>query len=277
MGLKKIFSGRQNQRAWPALAVLALSWISAAGVLFPQSPISTESLLDRVAARLESFNPKASWTAAVSSIQVEYDRQWRPEKTVVQNKAVSVTEGRREEKVLKVVETADGKTTDITERFLAEERARGDKYRAVQEADDRKKSGTERSPRRGMRIDDLAEMLPFSAERRTEFSFGFRETKASDGRRVFLLDVRANESDPMNWEGTYTIDAETYTPIHASLRPSETPAFVKEIEVEADFEVFEDVNFIPRRTWVKVNAGFLFIKRIHLISEELYSDVRITP
>jgi hypothetical protein len=267
-------------KAWLARFVLvaAAAAIGLAAVAPPffHAPEDISAFLDRVAARLESFNPKASWTASILSTQIEHDRKWQPERTIVQSKAVTVIEGRREEKVLKVVETADGKTADITERFLVEQQARREKYRARQAAEERNRSGAERSPRRGMRMDNLEELLPFSAERRTEFSFGVREGKIPDGRGVYFLDVRAKEDDPMNWEGTYTIDAETYTPIHASLRPSQTPAFVKEIEVEADFGVFEDVNFIPQRTWVRINAGFLFIKRFRVVSEEVYSDIRIT-
>ena len=42
-----------------------------------------------------------------------------------------------------------------------------------------------------------------------------------------------------------------------------------------DFEVVEDVYLVPKRTWIKVNAGFLFIKRVHIISEETYHDLKI--
>ncbi|MCX6566521.1 MAG: hypothetical protein NTW38_08915 [Candidatus Aminicenantes bacterium] len=248
----------------------------AAAALFPQAPAPVESFLDRVAARLESFNPKSSWTASVTSTQIENDRKWRPEKTIVQTKAVVVTEGRREENVLKVVETVDGKTADITERFLAEQKARREKYRARRAAAEQDKPGAERSSRPRLRMDSFAELLPFSAERRTEFFFDLRETADPAGRRLYLLDVRAKTKDPWNWEGTYTIDAATFTPLRARLKPSETPAFVKEIEVEAEFEVVEGVHFIPKRTRVKVNGGFLFIKRIRLISEEIYSGVAIT-
>ncbi|MBN1938990.1 MAG: hypothetical protein JW843_05365, partial [Candidatus Aminicenantes bacterium] len=95
------------------------------------------------------------------------------------------------------------------------------------------------------------------------------------GRLLYLLDVKAAVKDIMNWEGTYTIDASSFTPIHARLKPSDFPTFVKELEVEADFEVVEDVYFVPKRTWLRANAGFLFIKRVHIISEEVYRDLKI--
>jgi hypothetical protein len=252
--------------------------IIAAVPLWAQAPADISPLLDRITARNESFNPKSSWTASVTSTQIETDRKWNPEKTIVQSKAVTVTEGRREENVLKVVETKDGKTTDVTERVLAEHRARHEKSQARRPASPEpppRKPAERNRGRLSMRT-DLSELLPFSPERRTEFSFQAQETTDGDGRRLVFLDVRAKVKDPMNFEGRYTIDAATGAPIRARLTPSENPSMVKELEVEADFEVLEDIHFIPKRTRIKVNAGFLFIKRVHIISEEVYTDIRIT-
>jgi hypothetical protein len=251
--------------------------IIAAVPLWAQAPADINPLLDRITARIESFNPKSSWTASVTSTQIETDRKWRPEKTTVQSKAVTVTEGRRDENVLKVVETADGKTTDITERFLAERRERQarSQTRPPSAPEQPARKPAERNRRLSMRT-DLSELLPFSPERRSEFIFRAQETTDVDGRRLILIDVRAKVKDPMNFEGTYTIDEATAAPVRARITPSETPSMVKELEVEAEFEVIEDIHFVPKRTWVKVNAGFLFIKRVHIISEEVYSDVRIT-
>ena len=244
--------------------------------LSAQAPLPVETLLDRVVARLESFNPKSNWQASIRSTQIELDRRGRPERTTIQTKTVAVTEGRREEDILSVVRTEDGVTRDITEEYLAERRARWEKYRAQEKARERGKEPARRRSRLGMRVEDFAELLPFSPERRTEFSFAAREGAAPDGRPLYFLDVRAKVKDVENWEGTYTIDAATFTPFHARLTPSETPPFVKEIEVEADFQVFEGVHIIPLRTWVRINAGFLFLKRIRAVSEEVYTDIRVT-
>jgi len=261
------------RRLAPAVAAFAL--FGAAALPVP-SPEETGAILDKVAARLESFNPKGSWTASILSTQIEHDHNWRPKRTTVQNKVVTVTEGRREENTLKVVRTEDGKTEDITEEFLVWRRKQWEKYHAGREAEERRQPSSERRSLRRIRLEHFSELLPFSAGRREEFAFDVREGTGADGRPVYLCDVRAKIKDTINWEGTYTIDAETYTPVHARLRPSDLPSFVKEIEVEAEFGVFEDVNFIPLRTWVRVNAGFLFIKRYRVISEEFYSDIRVT-
>jgi len=253
--------------------------IIAAIPLFAQTPADINAFLDRVAARVEGYNPKASWTASIMSTQIETDRKWNPEKTIVVSKAVTVTEGRREEKALKVLETKDGKTQDITAQYLAEQSARREKERAKREAKPepapRDKPGEKPSGRRSFSL-NISEILPFQPERRPDFIFKLQETTDADGRKLAVLDVRAKVKDSLNWEGTYTIDAVTGDLVRARIKPSETPSMVKELEVEVELEVFEEVNLIPKRTWIKVNAGFLFIKRIHMISEEIYSDIRIT-
>jgi hypothetical protein len=234
--------------------------------------------LDGVNARLESFNPKGNWTATIISTQVEHDRKWRPERTIVQTKALTVTEGRRDQAVVKVMETKDGKTADVTEKYMAEQRERRERARVERAARPEpapRKPESERSRRRGLRMDDLSEILPFAPDRRDDFSFRVRETADAQGRRLYLLDVKAEVKDLLNWEGTYTIDAETFTPIRGKLKPSDLPTFVSELEAEADFEVKDDVYFVPVRTWIKVNGGFLFIKRVRIISEEVYEDFKI--
>jgi len=270
--------GSINRRFAPAAAG-GLLLLAALAALPARPAVDIPTLLDRVAARLDSFNPKANYTATIISTQVENDRKWQPVKTVVQTKALTVTEGHRDQTVVKVLETIDGKTTDVTARYLAEQQARRERARAEQarkpDPQPARKPGSRGSSRRGMRMDDLGEILPFASDRRNDYSFTVREASDPSGRKLYLLDVKATVKDVLNWEGTYTIDAATYTPLHGRLTPSDLPTFVKELEVEADFEVIEDVYFVPKRTWIKVNGGFLFIKRVRLVSEETYQDLKI--
>jgi len=267
-----------KSRMLPAVAGAVLL-LAALAPLSARPAIDIQTLLDRISARLDSFNPKGNYTATIISTQVEHDRKWRPEKTNVQTKALVVTEGHREQTIVKVLEKKnDGTTIDVTERYLAEQRERRERVRPERTSQPEtapRKSGGQRSSRRGMRMDDLGEILPFAADRRNDFTFGVRETTDPSGRPLYVLDVKAAVKDVLNWEGTYTIDAATFTPVHGRLTPSEFPTFVKELEVEADFEVVEDVYLVPKRTWIKVNAGFLFIKRVHITSEETYHDLKI--
>ena len=254
-----------------ALAVL----IAASSPLFAQTPADIGALLDRVAARIESYASTASWTATVTNTRIDTDRKWNPEKTTVITKTVSVVKGRREETILKAEVTEDGRTKDITAQYIADQRAQREKDRAQRAAQPQTKPRTgNRPPRRMPRgIEDL---LPFAPERRPAFAFSLRETKDADGRPLVLLDVKAKVKEPNNWEGTYTIDPETGDALKAVLKPSETPSMVRELEVEAEAEIFAGPVFIPKRTWFKVNGGFLFIKRVRMISEEIYSDIRIS-
>jgi hypothetical protein len=122
---------------------------------------------------------------------------------------------------------------------------------------------------------DIDELLPFSPERRPNFQFDIRETADPTGRRLVLLDVKAKTRDQRNWEGTYTIDPAAFDILRAEIRPSKMPRMVKELSVEADVEVLDGKYFVLKRTRFKVNGGFLFIKRVRMTVEEVYSDVRI--
>jgi hypothetical protein len=264
----------RHLRFWFRPAGLVLL-IAASSPLLAQTPADISALLDRVAARIESYASTASWTATVTNTRIETDRKWNPEKTTVITKTVSVVKGRREETILKAEVTEDGRTKDITAQYIADLRAQREKERARRAAQPQTKpqAGNRNSRRMSRGIEDL---LPFAPERRPAFSFNLRETRDADGRPLALLDVKAKVKDPNNWEGTYTIDPETGDALKAVIKPSETPSMVKELEVEAEAEIFAGPVFIPKRTWYKVNGGFLFIKRVRMISEEIYSDIRIT-
>ena len=248
--------------------------VVAAVPLWSQTPPDLGAFLDGVAARLAATAAYKNWTAAAVQTITETDRNGRPEKVTVVTKTVQVTDGRRREEVLKALETEDGKTKDITSQYTAQARDR-------REQEGRRRSEEERRPREGrpegrrggrMDIDDL---LPFSPERRPNFRFDIRETADPTGRRLVLLDVKAKTRDQRNWEGTYTIDPAAFDILRAEIRPSKMPRMVKELSVEADVEVLDGKYFVLKRTRFKVNGGFLFIKRVRMTVEEVYSDVRI--
>jgi len=50
---------------------------------------------------------------------------------------------------------------------------------------------------------------------------------------------------------------------------------VKELSVEAEVEILDGKHFVLKRTFFRVNGGLLFIKRIRMTVEEVYSDVRV--
>jgi len=233
-------------------------------------PAEVDALLDGLAARLERTAAYKNWTAASTQTVIEEDRKGRPEKITVVSKAVRVTDGRRQEDILKAVVTEDGRTKDITATYELEarERRREAERRAAEEP------GSRPAGRRGNRL-VIEDILPFSAARRSAYSFGRREAVGPDGRRLVLLEAKAKTKDDMSWNGTYTIDPETYDILQAELRPSKLPRLVKELSVQAEVEILDGKYFVLKRTKFKVNGGFLFIKRVRMTVEEVYSDVRV--
>jgi len=207
--------------------------------------------------------------SAVQTI-TETDRKGNPEKVTVVTKAVRVTDGRRRDETLKAVVTEDGETKDITSTYDRESRNRREEgERRPAEEGGRRPSGRRRS-----RF-DLEEILPFAPERRSVFSFGLREATGSGGKRLVLLDVKAKTKDDRNWDGTYTLDPSTFDIVRVELRPSKLPRLVKELSVEAEVEILDRKYFVLKRIFFKVNGGLLFLKRVRMTVEEVYTDVRV--
>jgi len=237
--------------------------------LWPQTP-SPDALLDGAAARLKATVAYKNWTAGSVQTTTELDRKGNPEKVTVVTKAIRVADGRRREDVLKAVVTEDGQAKDITSTYGLESRRRREEgeRRAAEEGDSRP------SGRRTARF-DLDEILPFDPGRRSQFVFGLRDASGPDGRRLVLLDVKAKTKDPQSWEGTYTLDPATFDILKAEIRPSKLPKMVKELSVEAEVEILDGKHFVLKRTFFRVNGGLLFIKRVRMTVEEVYSDHRI--
>jgi hypothetical protein len=256
----------------------------AAAPIGSQSPSRLESLLNDVAARLETGAGYKNWTATAIQTTTELDRRGAAEKVTVLTKAVKVADGRRRDEVVKAVETEKGVSKDVTAKHLAEaekrraEEAQRRAERARQgeasRRDERPSSGAQPSRRRSAEM-DIMDIVPFAAERRDDFAFSLRETADPAGRPVVRIDVKAKEKDRRNWEGTYTVDPATGDILRAEVRPSEYPKFVKELVVEAEVDILDGKYMVFKRTFIRVSGGFLFIKRVRMTIEEVYSDVRV--
>jgi hypothetical protein len=244
-------------------------FIFAAAPLRSQS-LAVDALLDGVAARLKATAGYMNWTAISVQTITELDRKGNPEKVTVVTKALRVTDGRRSEDILRAVVTEDGETRDITAKYAAEAKKR----REEEEQQRAKGNKSRQEGERGGRI-DLEELLPFAENGRPGYVFEIRDAADGTGRRLVLLGVKAKTRDPQNWDGTYTIDPSTFDILRAEIQPSKLPKMVKELSVEADFEVLDGKYLVLRRTRFKVNGGFLFIKRVRMTIEEAYSGVRV--
>lgn len=226
--------------------------------------------LDKVAARIDSFKQPEDWTASVVTKTMETDKDGRPEKITVVNRIIRVAAGKRSDEILKVLETKSGRTHDITKEYI--ERQREERERASRRAESGERRGE--GSRGGSRRMNIAGFIPFSEKRRPDFVFRLDGEFEEEGRRLVRVQVKSKVKDEQNWEGVYVIDAENYDIVSADLRPSKFPKFVKELEVKARIEILEGRYFFVRNTRFKVDGGN-FIKRVRLIVEEDYQDIRL--
>lgn len=243
-----------------ATALLILS----AAPLFSQTPPDLNLLLVNVEARLTAGFAYKNWSASSTSTRTEFDRHGVIEKVTVVNKVVRVTNGDRDENILKAIETGDGKMKDVTRETAEKARQQWTKER------EKRAGGGRRSG-----VIDLDEVLPFAAKQRPLYSFKLRMAEGEGGRKLAILEAAAKEKDSKLWNGTYTIDPVTFDIIRAEVRPSDNPTFVRELWAEADIALLGGKNLFIIRTKMKVDAGFLFVKNVRMLVEDTYTDVKI--
>ena len=229
--------------------------------------------LDKVDAKIGGFQEARNWRGSVTSTITKMDRHWTAESVTVVTKAVTVTDGRRSEEILQALETKDGKTQDITKEFIETDRKEHEKYRRQRPPDKPRPAGT--APRRRGLNGSIEDFTPFSEVRRKLFEFRLNENASLDGRPALALDIKAKVKSDKNWEGRIYFEPGTLDPLLAEARPSETPRFVKELEARIALEVVDGTTLMLKSTWIKVNAGFLFIKRVRQIQEDVYSGVEL--
>lgn len=275
--------------AGAALAILLAAGVLAAGASSappgvlglhnPSAPLGQvvgldlDGFLDKVDAKIGGFQEARNWRGSVTSTVTKMDRHWTAESVTVVTKTVTVTDGRRSEEILQALETKDGKTQDITNEFIETDRKEREKYRRQRPPDKPRPAGT--APRRRGLNGSIEDFTPFSEARRKLFEFRLNENASLDGRPVLALDIKAKVKSDKNWEGRIYFEPGTLDPLLAEARPSETPRFVKELEARIALEVVDGTTLMLRSTWIKVNAGFLFIKRVRQIQEDVYSGVEL--
>jgi hypothetical protein len=238
--------------------------ILAAVPLFSQTLPDLDVLLVNVEARMATGFAYKNWTASSTSTNTEFDRHGAVVKVTVVNKTVRVTNGDRDEDILKAIETADGKTTDVTRETAEKTRQQWAKER------EKRAAGSRRSG-----VLDLDEILPFAAKQRPLFSFKLRQADGEGGRKLAILEAAAKQKDTKLWNGTYTIDPVTFDILRAEVRPSDNPTFVRELWAEADMALLDGKNLFIVHTKMKVDGGFLFIKNVRMLVEDTYTDVKI--
>jgi len=257
-------------------AVLKL-WRGAAAIfllaagLTAQTPDEITSLLDGISGRLKSYADYKNWTASAVTTITEMNKDWNPQKITVITRSVRVKNDEREDDILQVIETEKGRTRDITKKYQDELRERLEKARKRRTESGKRDGGDGRD-----RVTiNLEEVLPFGEKTRSGYDFRLPGGEASSGGRFILLEAKARKPNPKLWNGIYTIDPGTFDILRAEVYPSKNPKFVKEMEMSAEVEILDGKYFALKKVRFRVYGG-IFLKRVRMVVEEEYSDVRIT-
>jgi len=249
------------------------------GAPLPASGDGLGALLDGIASRVRACAAYKTWSAAVFQKITEADESWAPRRVTLVTKTIRMNGKIQEDRILKAEVTENGRTVDITAKFAAERQVFLEKEKErLAEREAGGESGDTDPDRK--HYFDLAEILPFGPERRSDFEFlpGSAADAGGDARgggdAPLVLRVQPKVAAPGRWDGVYTVDPRTFDVRTAEVRPSQNPRFVKEIVLKVEIGVMNQRYYILKRTHLKVDAGFL-VKRIHKIIDEEYSDVRI--
>ena len=220
-------------------------------------------LLKKITNRLNSY-PSLDWTYTVTTKTCEMDKEWQPKKTSIIAAHVRDADGRVSGEVIKAEEIEDGVTIDITAKIAD---------RIKEQIESANKQRAEEGDQEGS-DDSIEALLPFNDKKRDRYKFKQLDDAAIDGKPVFTIEANAKEKDEQLFEGKFYIAKSTYDILKARISPSKNPKFVKEMEMDIDFEVLPEGKFFRRKSRTRVSGGILF-KRFRVIAEEEYSDVKV--
>ena len=231
-------------------------------------PQTVEEIADRVSARLDSLDDLPDFKVNVISTLHTMDKDWEPTKTEVVEKIVSIQGKRRIEEILSALEKKRGKVKDLTEKYRKDARKRNEK--ALREP--------EESQERGRRDLDLTlkEYMPFTADRRGEFTFRLIGESQWGGQPVYLVGATAREESDRRWNGTYFIHRESFQILRAEISPSKKPGVLKRFIMELDFQSLPGDHLVLLKSRIQIHVG-LVVKNIRVVAEESYSDYAFQP
>ncbi len=280
--MSKRFEKRARVRASGQAVIVVTASIFCLSLLpdaRPRAGDGLEALLDGIASRVRACAAYKTWSATVFQKITEADESWAPLRVTTVTKTIRMNGQLQEDQVIKAEVLEDGRTLDITAKFAAERQAflEKEKKRLAEREASGESGGADPDRKHYF---DLAEILPFGPERRSDFEFlpGPAADAGGGSRRSgdapLVLRVQPKVAAPGRWDGIYTIDPRTFDVQTAEVRPSQNPKFVKEIVLKVEIGVMNQRFFVLKRTHLKVDAGIL-VKHIHKIVDEEYSDVRV--
>ena len=220
-------------------------------------------LLDKITKQLNSHSD-SNWTYKATNKIYEMDKQWKPEKTTITTAVIKEIDGELSGEMLKAEEIENDIAKDVTPKYAEQAK------KQIEDANRQRMEGKDQET-----SDDSSDaFLPFSESKRSKFVFNRLDDTAIDGRAVLIIEAKAKEKNEQLFEGKFYIDQFTYEVLKAQIKPSKNPRFVKEMDIDIDFEVLPEGRFYRRRSLTRINGGILF-KHFRVIVEQEYSDVKV--
>ena len=195
------------------------------------------------------------------------DLTWKPKKTTLVTKKISIDGKNRTEDIQQVLETKKGKTRDITQEYIKEVLKEEEKAR--KRAEKGKGGG-----RQGRQELTRSQIFPFDKEQRKNLQFSFKEESTYKGIPVIIVESRSSIKDEGVYTGIYTITRDSLDVLRVDLVPTKKPAVLKTVEMVFEFQVLPEGPLAIKRTWFKMHLNVV-IKVIRLEAEDEYSDIKV--
>lgn len=233
--------------------------------------VDVSEIVDKTARRLASYPEMTHWQASVLHKNYEMDGDWNPSKETIVEKTVMMKDEIRQEKIKSAVEIKNGKSKDVTQKFVNET------YKNMQKAANRRKETNENhGEENGRNRTDLSldEMFPFSEKNRENYHFALLNETTLEGISVVVLEAKAKQRTQDFFEGLFTINRETGDVLRAELQLAKNPGPLKVMEMDMDFQVLPGGHFVLRKMKARIHVG-LVVKNIRREVVDEYSDYQI--
>ena len=157
-----------------ALLMLCWSVFSYPGLLGQEPKPDVNQLIDKIASKIANYSRFDDYQVSVLSTAVRVDKNWKPKKTTVVKKIISIKDKLRREQILSAVETEKGKTKDVTKKYIKQAE------KQLRKSEERRKQGKPEDKGRRREL-SLEEMLPFGVEARKNYNFVLEEDAEING------------------------------------------------------------------------------------------------
>ena len=240
-----------------------------------QAVISAQSdevmhIVEKVIERQEDFYLKMdNWRAIVTTTTTKMDKHWQAEEVMVVKKKIQVVNMEKDEVILEAIKTKNGISQDMTEEYIEKSKKQQEESKKKEYEQNLERRKEKKENKTELKADDL---LPFSDKKKMKYIFSQLEDSEIDGRPVYVIQALAKVKRDNRFSGRYYISQDTYDILRIHIWPSKNPRFVKELDITIDVDVNPRGYYAIKRSKIRVNGGFLFIKRVRMITEEEYSD-----